>query len=650
MRNFLRIFIFIISLFTSVTFADESVVILGDKYFKPYLFENSKGNPDGLFFDLTDKIMNKIDVKYKMDLTSLSASKEAFYTGKGDILIKRVEAKENGLYSLPIFTMHYLIVSKDKDIKKIQDFREKRIMIDLNSSFDRDMKSLNLDLQIIKRSLSVEAMIEKLNSGEIDGFVSLDVFFQIYLLDHYISPDLGMFKVSMIPLDYCFVLKSNESKLLLDINSAIMQLELDGTYSKICNEWFVPDKIENFTKTIILSIVIIIFSVVLYYFVNQLINISKEKNVNNAYLKMILNSIPFPVFCAEVKGKNVEFWNGAAIDMFGNVENKKITSNLTKECYEDLLFVAGKVMITGIPYNSTFSVKLKSNKSYNVLADISIITNNDIKYLLFVFTDISEILESRIKARRSDKLKSSFLANMSHEIRTPLNAIVGFSRLMMDSTNKDEKRQYADIINFNNELLLRMISDVIDLSKVQSQSLVFDDKQTDVVDLLNKLDLIYTEKLRKGPVDFIFLNPYKKFISSLDKDKVMQCVTNIINNAIKYTASGKIEFGVMYKAGKVYVFVKDTGIGISKQNATRLFNKYEKLDSFAEGTGLGLYLVKSIIEAKGGEIKVVSKEGFGSIFCMIYPCEVTYEIKNNYDITHVNNIVEQINNNEYLVD
>ena len=229
--------------------------------------------------------------------------------------------------------------------------------------------------------------------------------------------------------------------------------------------------------------------------------------------------------------------------------------------------------------------------------------------------NINERLEEeKRKAQQADKLKSAFLANMSHEIRTPLNAIVGFSQLLLTSNELKEKEEYAQIINVNNDLLLRLISDILDLSKIESGMMELKRETFDLVPFFEDFATAMKQRVTNPEVEFIAINPYRKCIVNLDRNRLAQIFTNFATNSIKYTPKGHIKMGYEYIDNGIRIYVEDTGIGIPKEKQNRIFHRFEKLDDFAQGTGLGLSICKAITDMVEGRIGFESEAGKGSTF------------------------------------
>ena len=247
--------------------------------------------------------------------------------------------------------------------------------------------------------------------------------------------------------------------------------------------------------------------------------------------------------------------------------------------------------------------------------------------LLGVNVDINEqkkteeaLREAKEKAESSDKLKSAFVANMSHEIRTPLNAIVGFANLLVTSEDKEDFDSFKQIIEQNSNQLLQLIGDILDLSKIESDTLDFVWSNVNVNAMMYELEKIFQMRNAANP-DVVI-----KCVASVgdcmirtDRQRLIQVVSNLMTNAIKFTTQGSIIMGYEKRKEEIYFYVTDTGCGIPEENQSQVFERFVQLDSFKQGTGLGLPICSSIIRAMGGKIGVKSKLGEGSTFWFILP-------------------------------
>jgi len=230
-----------------------------------------------------------------------------------------------------------------------------------------------------------------------------------------------------------------------------------------------------------------------------------------------------------------------------------------------------------------------------------------------------KLIIARDKAEELDRLKSAFLANMSHEIRTPLNAIVGFSSLLAETDSRSERQEYIKIVQENNELLLQLISDILDLSKIEAGTFNFVYTNVDVNETCAEIIKSMSMKVGKG-IELIFEEPFPECYLYTDKNRFTQVISNFINNALKFTQQGSITLGYeQVSHQKIKFYVRDTGMGIPEEKQKSIFERFAKLNTFVQGTGLGLSICKSIVSQMGGEIGVDSTEGVGSCFWFTHP-------------------------------
>ena len=228
--------------------------------------------------------------------------------------------------------------------------------------------------------------------------------------------------------------------------------------------------------------------------------------------------------------------------------------------------------------------------------------------------------EAQLKAEEANQLKSAFLANMSHEIRTPLNAIVGFSNLLSMVEDKEEMLEYAGIIEINTELLLQLINDILDMSKIESGMYDFHVTQVDANQLMSEVEQVARLRIRTDEVSLSFAERLPQCVFHTDKNRLIQVLTNLVVNAIKFTSQGEIQIGYrLQDAHTLYFYVSDTGCGMSAEQCEHVFERFVKYNTFIQGTGLGLSICKMIIEKLGGEIGVQSESGKGSVFWFTLP-------------------------------
>lgn len=229
-----------------------------------------------------------------------------------------------------------------------------------------------------------------------------------------------------------------------------------------------------------------------------------------------------------------------------------------------------------------------------------------------------KLIESKLRAEESDRLKSAFLANMSHEIRTPLNAIVGFSDLLVEADDISDRQQYVSIIQQNNEILLQLISDILDISKIESGTLDLRPQFVNINAVCREVVELHSLNLDRDVTLLFEENEEECFIIS-DRNRLTQVLNNLVGNSLKFTSQGTVSIGYTIQGDDVEFYVRDTGIGISANQLSSVFNRFVKLNNFASGTGLGLPICRSIVEKMNGRIWAESEIGVGTCFKFILP-------------------------------
>ncbi len=352
----------------------------------------------------------------------------------------------------------------------------------------------------------------------------------------------------------------------------------------------------------------------------------------NSLMDTILNNIPVYLF---VKDPGNEFrylyWNKAFEEYSGIPAAKALGStdyeifpdpqNAEKFRRDDLdLLRDGQRIEFEEQYTSTAGeLRIVTTSKALVPAE------NRLPLIIGISWDVTEIkkaerelIEARVKAEESDRLKSAFLANMSHEIRTPLNAIVGFSKLLAEVDTEEEKLQFAEIIDSNSELLLQLINDILDISKIEAGTLEFNYKPVNLNELCRAQQEIHKSRVKEG-VALVFDEKYGSVELTTDQNRLSQVFTNLITNAIKFTSSGQIRFGFDVREKRIDFYVSDTGMGIAKEKQAAIFDRFVKLNDFAAGTGLGLAISRMIVEKMEGTISVESEPGVGTTFRFSIP-------------------------------
>lgn len=370
--------------------------------------------------------------------------------------------------------------------------------------------------------------------------------------------------------------------------------------------------------------------------ISKLHQLNEELKERNYKMELTFKTVGMSYWDYDVKTRQYRSFNDPVNDF--NPEKAIMPEDYLKAAHpEDTERVRENMVGMSAGQYKEFSLQYRSRTKWDQDWQTLIVTGlpserdkkgNVIRYTGIAFNNTKwekmaqELKEMKDKAELSDRLKSAFLANMSHEIRTPLNAIVGFSELLVDSDDPDEKKEYWHIIESNNDLLLRLINDILDLSKIESGIIDRKRERFNLTKLCNELYVMMRSKIPNTDVELVQDNPCSECWIFLDSNRLKQVWMNFLTNAVKYTRSGYIRMGYSVEKDGIRFYVEDTGTGIPKELQDRVFGRFQKLNEFVQGTGLGLAISRAIVEAAGGEIGFTSEQGIGSTFWAWVPCEI----------------------------
>lgn len=351
-------------------------------------------------------------------------------------------------------------------------------------------------------------------------------------------------------------------------------------------------------------------------------------------LDNILNNLPVYLFVKETLGDmKYIYWNNAFAEASGIPASRAIghtdfeifpnIADANKFRRDDTELILHKTPISYEEEYTTVGGEIKTVSTRKIICNLS--ENKEV--IIGVSIDISELkkierelLHAKQKAEENDKQKSVFLSNMGHEIRTPINAIVGFADVLADVETPEEQKQCLDVIKLNSNLLLQLISDILDLSKIEAGILEFINKEIDLGAICANIYEMHQSITLFQNVKLIYDNMGQSFPMIGDANRIMQVINNFLTNATKFTHHGEIRFG-FHQTGnnEVYIYVTDTGIGIPEEKIASLFDRFVKLNPEVNGTGLGLAICKTIVTKLGGRIGVNSTLGKGSHFYFTVP-------------------------------
>ena len=354
----------------------------------------------------------------------------------------------------------------------------------------------------------------------------------------------------------------------------------------------------------------------------------------NSIMGAILDNIPVYLFVKDAKDDfRYLYWNKEFVKHSG-IPAEKAVGHTDFEIFPDSAdrerFRKDDLETMELGFKEFEEIYTSANGEKRIVHTTKLMADspNGDSYLIGISWDITglkqsekELIAARERAEESDRLKSAFLANMSHEIRTPLNSIVGFSDVLaVGGSTEEEQQTYYQIIKTNSDLLLRLINDILDMSKIEAGTFDFCPSLIDVNQTMEEIEQSMRLRLKKETVTLTFTERLPECTLYTDKNRLIQLISNFVINAIKFTQTGSIRMGYRLKdADTICFYVSDTGCGMSEEQCKHVFERFVKYNPFVQGTGLGLSICQMIIDRLGGTIGVESEENKGSTFWFTLP-------------------------------
>lgn len=637
----------------------ENVIRIGcNAAYAPFHFLNHKQQPDGLAVDLTKEIMQRLELSYNIKIVLEEDLYHKFDQGEFDLLLDvsiSNRKNKNYLYTVPLsYGYSTFYVLKDSNYQGIASLRAKKIALPFRSKkwFNPIYFKLEkLELIYTNALYSIRLLL----SGNVNAiFVDrelMEYYRKKYALGDRIVPLSASYNVHPNRI----LLHSKDSLLQKKIDTTLYEMQKDGTFRKYQKKWLKYFSNPQYSEVLLvvlfvaLSIFIILFIIIIIYR-ERAIKMSKEDQRMNQVFDKMLDALPLSVIIKKVENNYSEaiYWNKQAEAKYTLDWIKKGGKGyLDEKLYNKSHRLEWEVIKTSELSIDKEAYKLPNGKKVIEQVIRALYYDDVLPCVVVISLDITELEEERMKAQVSDYMKSAFLANISHDIRTPLNAIAGFSELLAETEDAEERMEYMNIIEINKDLLLTLINEIVNFSQLKTDSMPFYKTWVDVNQLLYRIETMFNKRLKGKNVKMEHLQYYEKIEIETDPDRMLQIAINIVGNAVKYTLKGSIRMGVFLEKDSFYFFVHDTGIGIPEEKKEKVFVRFEKLDNVAKGTGLGMAICKAIAEKLGGNMDFISKEGVGSIFwfSMRVKCKVVPVKK--VDDTLLSEIKEQILTRNY---
>ncbi|MEA3316578.1 MAG: transporter substrate-binding domain-containing protein [Bacteroidota bacterium] len=647
----------------------DTVYFRGNMNYPPYQQLTKKNKAIGFSVDLLHAIEETMDINVIIDLGHWENIKKQLINNKIDGVVAMTyskERKKNVNFSVPYSYVSYSIFTRNNNqtIKSIKDINNKEVIVIKDDIMHDYLINNDITKHIFPADNYIEA-IQSLSKGQYDCVLIDNVLGQ-YTINKYNLENLKSIKTNIKPMKLCFGINKNNPELLGIINDGLQILKTTGKYQEIYDKWFSiyeKNKLRNkiiksllyiFTPILLILILILIWSRSLQRQVarktselqkelHEKETIRKELAFEKSLTTSMINSIKDLIF---YKDKNNTYLGcNKAFAKFHGKSIEDIIGMTTDELYpysKSNNYINFDNTVLQRKISAGFESHEKDTKGNSYIFDIQITpfvgTDNDIIGIVGICRDITNrhktelaLKDAKEKAEASDKLKSAFLTNMSHEIRTPMNAIIGFSEILVnDDIDADDKEELVSQINNNCNILLHLIDDIIDLAKIESNELAITKKTTNVSDLLFELyeEFSETKKHQLLKIQFSISETEinKELHINTDPYRLRQIITNLLNNAFKYTEEGEIKFGYKIVKNNIVFFIKDTGIGIAEDKYSVIFDRFMKIEDnklkLFRGTGLGLAISKNLTNLLGGKIWLESELKVGSTFYFSIPLEI----------------------------
>lgn len=612
----------------------DTLIFKGDSDFPPYEFLNEKGEPDGFTIELIHAIMAELEIPYRIELNTWHNVYQEFLQGKVDVItsLAHTKRRESLFVYGPIhsYTHPNAITYKNSlPIRKKKELINRTIIVQ-NSDLYHDILAEEKEVKTINVEKVSDAL--RLLPTTKDGIVLCDDKMARSIIYRYGIKDLIFSDINLPQIPNCFAGKDEEIMNRISYGFAIVKKE--GIYKELSNKWL--ENNENKERVALfygIAIALAIIAAILLLFVRLL---KKQVNKNTEEIVKQVHQIENILLFGDIYLWEYNLKTDKITIFSGTHEVKERISSeeyLTRLLPQDKEILTHKITSLKEAKESTVKVEQAyvhpTGKIKYYMIHGTAHTNEEKKVISYagMIRDVTELKEIQFrlnsekeKAEQSDKLKSAFLANMSHEIRTPLNAIIGFSNLLQYSESPEERELFINIINTNNNLLLQLIDDILDLSKIEAGTVEMSYRHFNLKELFNQFATSIQPRFEdKKELKLILDYPQDEYSVNLDSNRVIQLLNNLTSNALKNSSKGSITIGYRCSTEELHIWVTDTGIGISPENQERIFERFEKVNSFVQGTGLGLAICKAIVEAMHGEIGVNSEEGKGSTFWVTLP-------------------------------
>ncbi|MDE5421192.1 transporter substrate-binding domain-containing protein [Ancylomarina sp. DW003] len=664
--------------------SSQKIVRVGAFNYYPAIFKDTDNEIKGFYVDALREIESKENLKFEFVFGSWNEGLSRIKTEEIDIMVSVAYTKERSTYmdycATPLLTVwSEVYVKGTSDIDGVKDLKGKRVAImkkDYNAkSFRELVEKLSIDCKFVEFE-DTDEIFRQVAASNLDAGVVNNTYGAPKSIEHGLRSSGIVFN----PFDIFFTTKKNKNGDLLKLldtylkewkyksNSIFNVSRQKWSHEKVGAIQVYPIWMNN---TLIVTILILIVLVVLILLLRFRINAIRKVKNSEEKLRHALIAAPFPIMIHAEDGEIISL-NETWVELTGySIEELPTISEWTRKAfrqehknnkrYKDGLYLVNNKIKEG-------EYKIFTSWGSKIIWDFSSAPLGSFedgrRLIISMAKDVTErkkheleLIKAKEKAEKSDSLKSAFLANMSHEIRTPMNGILGFADLLKEPELNNEKQQeYIRIIENSGVRMLNIINDIIDISKIEAGLMEVHIKESNINEQIEYIYTFFKPEVEAKGMVLTYKNslPFDEVFVRTDREKLFAILTNLVKNAIKYSDHGSIDFGYIRKRDFFEFYVKDTGVGIEKDQQEAIFKHFVQEDisdkDARQGAGLGLSISKAYVEMLGGKLRVESEKGKGSTFYFTIPCDTKFEeaslVSNELSYRELDN---QIDNLKILV-
>ncbi|MDF1547461.1 MAG: transporter substrate-binding domain-containing protein [Bacteroidales bacterium] len=636
---------------------NDTIIVSGDYNYPPFSFIDKDGKAAGYDIDVINAIAEITGLNIKFKLYNWDTSLLKLKNGEVDVVTSIVYYSDREKiydYSFPLHTEYYAIFTKDSTrIEDINDLEKKKPAI-LPGDISNEL--FYKPMGLYKNYLNAESFpkaFSLVNSGDCDYVIAP------YSLGMEIIEKSGFSNIivkgdPIIPSVFCFAVKEDNYELLAWINQGIEILSRNGDLDKIYKKWVKykrkDDHYKDFFYYTLFGLIIlagIIFILVLFWYSlkKQVRKKTIEIKKSEVLYENIFNSVDDGLILLD-ESETIIAANKKACSLLANGSEQLVGKNISKISYnanDTKSQHINQIIKEGKTFFEDNIQRNNGNETYHlVLKGFKIDLENKQRYLIVIHDITKErinliaLKEAKKNADNANKAKGTFLSTISHEIRTPLFAVIGFTELMAKTRLSEKQHDYNKKIQISGKLLLNLVNDILDLTKLEAEKLKLNPEIFSIHELIDEIFEVESLKANEKhlKLDYEIGKDVPDFLIG-DKLYLSRIIMNVLNNAIKFTSKGKVSLLVnveniheLPKLNEVRIIfsIKDTGIGISMESQKKLFKPFEQIQNTRErsygGSGLGLALSKQLVEQMNGEIILESTEGKGSVFNICIPLKI----------------------------